>query len=137
MLVFDVLVFLFIWFSMFLWHELMHCLEAYRQGSQDVYIIPDFPGFSMSMVYNGLIYDKSLISLAGGVYTSVLCFPLALLSDGVWQFSFLTLGWVQLFYGVFEYRYLHVLSSRRYRWGRYVLYVFMVLANLLFWWWIK
>jgi hypothetical protein len=133
----TIFIFLLVWITAFFWHEIMHCLEAYRQGAETCFIVPNFRGLSMHMSYYGDIWDKYLISLAGGLYSSPLCFLCAILSGGIWQFSFLCLGWVQLCFGIFEYLYSWRLSTRMYRWSRYVLYAGVVLLNVGMWWWIK
>jgi len=128
-----ILIFLFVWFTSFLWHELMHCFEAWRQGSTAQYIRPKFNQLHMYMYYDGQVYNKNLISFAGGVYTSPVMFLLMLMSTGVWQFAWFTLGWVQLAYGIFEGFYSHKMPSDVYRVARYWLYFWVVLGCIVFW----
>lgn len=120
-------IFLFLWITMFFWHELCHCFEAWRQNnSVDVFIEPRFSKLSMVMFYDGYVVSPKLVSYAGGVYCSSLCFIVALLmptSFLVW--SFLTLGWVQLSYGILE-----GLDYVKYRYWLY----FYVLSIMLIWW---
>ena len=128
-----ILIFFFVWFTSFLWHELMHCFEAWRQGSQKQFIVPVFDRFHMYMSYDGLVYDKNLISFAGGVYTSFVMFLLMLLSSGFWQFAWFTLGWVQLVYGVFEGFYNHRMPVKDFNMCKYWLYIWTVIGCIVFW----
>jgi hypothetical protein len=112
----------------------MHCLEAWRQGSKKQYIVPKFSSYGMYMYYDGLVYNKNLISFAGGVYTSPVMFLLMLMSTGAWQFAWFTLGWVQLAYGIFEGFYSHKLSCKYFKYCRYSLYIITVIVCILAWW---
>lgn len=126
----QLLIFLFVWFSIFFIHELMHCLEAWRQGAEHVGIYPEFsPVPTMYMQYIGdYIPNPVMVHFAGGVYTSIICFFFAFFTSGIYQFCFLTLGWVQLCYGIFEGFFIGRLSNRMYTIVRYSLYVSVVLV---------
>ena len=142
----GILVFIFLWFTMCaLWHEMMHALEAARQGVTDGCIVPKFKviksifviPYGISFKYWGLPKNKSIISLAGGLYTAILCFLLVPLSSGHWRASFWILGWVQLVYGIYEFKYVSKWNTSKsldkYDCGRYLLYamVTMICISIL------
>ena len=126
--------FLFVWFTSFFIHELMHCYEAYRQGATKYVVVPEFKTLSMKMQYWGNINNKSMINLAGGVYTSPLMFIMALITykyDLLFAYCFLTLGWIHLIYGIFEYKYLRILNHKDYKISRYIIYGIVILVMLI------
>ena len=133
------IIFLWLFITSFLWHELGHCYEAYRQGANDYSIIPDFRKISLRMVYLGKVSSKPLISLAGGLYSGILMFLLGCvclyLHYTLFYIGFFTLSAVQFVYGVFEWRFIHVWgrTSPRYRWGRYSIYLVVSLVMGIFW----
>jgi len=117
------LVFVFVWYTIFLWHEVCHIMATgILRGT--IYVdglglscIPSFPDR-----YN-------VVKLCGGLGASLVSFLLMFMSTMViWQFSFFTLGWVQLVYGCYEgFVKVNVRSIR------YGLYVLVVLFCLVFW----
>ena len=125
-----------------LWHEIMHTFECWRQGCKygDYIILPDFKHLSLHYIYFGDVTNKDQIKLSGGLYTSIICFILSFLVYGHWNYLgwlFVTFGWVQLCYSIFEWRYISKLDDRQYLLGRYVIYVISVLVNLLIWIFVK
>jgi len=112
----------------------MHTLECERQGSQGTFwivfngIIPGMRCSCYSFTGN---LNRDLYLLAGGVYTSIICFILVFLFDGFVSWTFLTLGFVQLAYGFFEYKYIDVMSTNKYTIGRYLIYVIIVFVMML------
>ena len=136
-MILEILLFIFFWFTMCgLWHETMHLLECERQDTASSYMWIEFNPLP-SMHYTW-VDDKNpeLRRLAGGLYTSLVCFTLSILLNPVWNYLgwlFITLGWTQLMYGVFEMKYINTLSSKQYFIGRYFIYVVTVLVNLLIW----
>lgn len=116
------LIFFFVWFTIFLWHEIMHIIATGKLKGT-IYIngltiscIPCFP-------------DRfGLVRIMGGVGASLLSFTLVFLTKGFWAFSFFTLGWVNLCYGIYEY-FIGVNDKGE----RYLLYYCVVLFCLLFW----
>jgi hypothetical protein len=122
-----ILIFVFVWITVNLWHELFHCLEAKRQGASKCRVSVNW--FGMTYSYSGSVNNTTQIRLAGGVYSSVLCFLLVFfVSTPSWAFSFWTLGWVQLFYGLYE-----GYVGCKYR---YVLYAVVVCVCIVWWWFI-
>jgi len=132
-MIINALIFISICLSSFVWHEVMHGVEAYRQGCRNIKVNLDFKRLSMNVDY---WYcgdrDERLINLAGGTYTSFPLFILTFLSDGIWQASLLTAGWIQLLYSVFEAKYINRLSRKWYRIGRYSLYASVIALMPLF-----
>lgn len=117
--------FVFLWFSSFFLHEVCHGVEVYRQCGGRVWVEVDFQRLSMLVSWGKDIYSPRLVWLAGGVYCSLVLFLLAVLNTGFFCWVFLTLGWVQLCYGLYEWRY-----KIKYR---YVIYVVVVLVMVVFW----
>jgi len=134
MLITDTVIFLFLFVTSFIWHELFHSFEVYHQNHSSAYsVYYDFKKLSMYTTYS-YVKDVDLMRLAGGVYTGLLFFVITLLpiSTSIYQFSFLCIGWVQLIYGYAEYYYHGNLGQR----DRWVLYGVTILANLLIWGWL-
>ena len=133
------IIFLWLFITSFLWHELGHCYEAYRQGANDYSIIPDFRKLSLRMVYIGKVSDKPLISLAGGLYSGILMLIMGIvclyLRYTLFYISLFTLVVVQFVYGVFEWRFIHRWgrTSRKYVWGRYSIYLVVILVMGIIW----
>ena len=49
------------------------------------------------------IYDYTLFDMGGGILSSSICFILFFLSQDIqFQYAFFTMGWIQLFYGLYE-----------------------------------
>ena len=126
-------VFLFCYIALFLWHELMHAFEAFRQGCPLPKITPDFKGLTMYTTLGdcSVEINDDMFALSGGIYTSIVAFILTFFSSGFWQWTFLTLGWLQLLYGIFEYRYGGRLSSKLYKIGRYSIYIGVIIFCII------
>jgi hypothetical protein len=72
-----------------------------------------------------LYKDETLCSFAGGIYTSIIMFIMAFCSVGFWQWSFLTMGYVHLFYGLYE-----GFVGVKYR---YLIYITVIVIMLIIW----
>ena len=120
------LIFIFVWFTMCgLWHELMHALECKRQHCTDILIHIRFTLIpSMYYTHTGG-YNDTLKYLSGGIYTSILSFIMVFLTTGFWQWCFLTIGFVQFFYGLYEGFY-----GVKYR---YLIYIAVIIVMMLIW----
>jgi hypothetical protein len=92
----SVFIFIFVWVSSFLIHELMHIAgQGHLKGK--IYV----NGLGMKVIADPLIYPK-WFHYSGGILTSIVMFIMVTLSYGWWAWCFLTLGWVQLCYGLYE-----------------------------------
>ena len=130
----DIVVFLVVWCGGFFLHEVMHVLECYRQGGSGWFYFTwthirwihwkkyhlKIPGlmYSCSGIVDDKIFDK--VRLAGGLYSGIVLCLLGMFSmeySGGLEFSLMTVGVVNILYGVYEKRYL-----RDYPRGRFVLY---------------
>ena len=132
----EVLLFIFFWFTMCgLWHETMHLLECKRQKIVSSYMWIDFdPLPSLHYTHVGVPDNHDLLMLSGGLYTSILCFVLSLIFVNIYWFLgwvFLTLGWVQFVYGIFEMLFITKTSSWKYFIYRYMIYSSIVLLSFL------
>ena len=107
------LLFLFIWVSSFLWHELTHIISTGKlQGQINI---------------NGLSMTASPATLWGGGIITGLIFVTAgclmwLMQVPKVGYLFITCGVVNIFYGVFETYCLGRISAKRYLYGRYLVY---------------
>jgi len=130
LLIKTILVFLFLWVTSFLWHELMHLKHRGLGGKG----IIDVDVFSMSALID--YKATSLFYLAGGLYTGII-FILAgfLVSDLVWMWCLFTVGVVNLVYGFFEMHFLPKWgNSSRYQWNRYLLYCMVTIICIIIGW---
>lgn len=132
-MIFEISFFIALWFGSFFLHEVMHNFAAWIKGSEDFCIIPDFANLSMTAHYYDYVKDPILISYAGGVFTSFFMFGLSFSSTGVLSFLCLTMGWIQLCYGIAEGYFSRKLSSKTFRRLRYGLYI-SILFIMSVWW---
>jgi hypothetical protein len=93
----NILVFIFVFVSSFLIHELMHIKSqgllmggTIRVTKYGMYVTAD------------KVNNKELFFYGGGILTSIIMFILVFLSNNWWRWSFLTMGILQLFYGMYE-----------------------------------
>lgn len=113
-------IFIFVWVTSFLLHEMMHIKSQGPNGNIDVW------KYGMTCTVEKMTRPQ-LFYYAGGIFTSPIMFICALLSAGWWSWSFLTLGLVQLFYGIYE-GYNHGNVSKR-----YYIYGSVVIVMLILW----
>ena len=74
-------------------------------------------------------YNVELYHYAGGVYTSVAMFVMAALdATSIFALGFITMGWVQLVYGIYEGYTIHNI-----KWQRYLIYISVILINVVVW----
>jgi hypothetical protein len=128
MIIFDVVIFAFIFYISFLLHESMHSLEAYRQTGCLNSIIIDWKKGSMSMAEDCKSPNDEMVYLSGGVYSSIILFLLSMMSTGIFQFSFYSTGLMNLIYGIYEWKCKH--NDRKIRW---LIYSLCVILSLLLW----
>jgi hypothetical protein len=144
-MIFELAHIIVIWILVFLLHEYMHCLEAWSQGADKSRIIIDLKNFSMysEHVFNNEDIDDNNrgwnssygdIYLSGGLYTSLVCFLLVFILGGWMGYYFFMLGWLQLVYGFFEWKY-H--NRDWFRLGRYCLYALVIAILLNIYWMVK
>ena len=129
-------VFLFTWIISFLAHEFFHIKARLIQGYNDTGNIQVYK-YSMS-AYRDNVTNDSWFFLAGGLLSGVLFIFMGFFcSDKVWMVSFFTAGAVNICYGFFEMFFLPRWGdSRKYRIGRYSIYitVSLILLVCLLWW---
>jgi hypothetical protein len=127
----EILIGMFVWFTIFQWHELMHALAGHFVGVKEHYIRPVFkPIPTMKYQYYGKIKNKEIISLSGGTLSSMIAFGCSILSTGVWQFAFFLLGWINLIYGIYEWKYIREMNPKQYTQGRYIIYLIITIIIL-------
>lgn len=129
-----ILIYLSVWVLSFLFHELMHCWEAHKQGATNTHINVLISKLSMTTNWSGKIQDYYRIKIAGGLYTSFLMMLLSTLSwfygGRLFTISFMSIGFVQLVYSFYEMNYLHEIPRKKYDLGRYALYLITVSISL-------
>ena len=112
-------IFMMVYVCSFLLHELMHIAsQGHLKGRIRV------NGLGMTVGADTCPYPK-WFRYGGGILTAFIMFICVFLSDGFWQWSFLTLGWVQLCYGIYE----GAVGSKY----RYYIYGTIIVIMLLIW----
>lgn len=80
------------------------------------------------------VWDNDLYSLSGGVFSAIVCFILMFITTDIeLVFSFFTVGWIQLVYGIFEWSCDYTGFDINYRYG---IYLTVFLVCVLYWWWL-
>lgn len=118
------LLFLFVWVSSFLWHELMHLAKNAFNGM----IIVE--GYSMesrpACLWAGGILSGAIFSIVGGL--------IWFLGAPAVGYLFLICGVVNLVYGVFETVFLQAWGNNQdYKLGRYSIYIGVTGTMVLLW----
>jgi len=113
--------FLLVFVTIFLWHELMHI------KSQGILMTGTIWVHKLGMTVSAdTIHNERLHKLGGGILSSIVSFLAYFLSsDPQFQFSFFTLGWVNLCYGLYE-----GYSGVKYR---YYIYAITILLCSIYW----
>jgi len=134
----------------------MHGIEHIRQGGTGYrikftwYKIGILPIPSMYILFEGEHKNRSMVLLAGGLYTSVLLFVTAFLfyfsiimhtseTQGKWiadyeiLYALLLNGVVQWFYGYYEMIFLDKVEHKSYMLGHYVVYVVVITVFTVGW----
>ena len=118
--------FIYVFFTAFLLHEVMHNFEAFRQNRYvDTYFKVDFRRLTMTAWYDGYIENPDNISYTGGLYCSLIMCAMVFFTEQAWQWSFLTMGYVQLAYGICE-----GLGYKKYR---YIIYITIIGVMMALW----
>lgn len=131
-----------IWVMSWITHELMHALECKRQGAGEATIYYYFYGGwipALQYKYMGIIENKKLVNLAGGLYTGILLLIIGLYAgytptqyDLNIEAAFIIIGVLQLVYGLFEWKYLGVLRHDLYMKRHYQLYAAILIIMIIF-----
>lgn len=124
-----VLVFAFLWVCSFLLHELMHIKGGGLRNTGMIFV----GKFDMAASLYSQKHDDWFY-LSGGFLTGIVFAVASMLTvDVLWRFSLLTIGLVQVIYGGFELLFLRRWggSSKRYLYGRYLIYFGVTLFMLL------
>lgn len=133
--------FLIAWIMLWITHELMHCIEYYRQGVDYATIKLEFwRGWipTMRVNYSGILTNKKLADLSGGLYCGILSLTLGLyaaytpsMDDLNIEAAFIIIGVLQLIYGLFEMKYLSSIPLHTYMKWHYVLYAAVLIPMIL------
>lgn len=116
-----IIVFLFVWITSFLLHELCHIKSQGIKNTGTINI------YRYSMTANCPIINEVWFYFSGGILTCLVMFLLSILSTGWWCWCFLTLGWVHLCYGLYEGTNMGNITYR------YLVYLLVLLVMFILW----
>ena len=120
------------------WHEFCHCLEYFRQGSTECKI--DVYKSTMRVTGN---YDDNhtAVAYAGGIYSGITFLGLglfAMYTPTLWdtwlEYFGITLGAMQIFYGIFEGNFLEKWYGNWKYNLRYLIYIGTILGGTILYW---
>ena len=121
-------IFFFVWVTGFLWHELLHIKNRYpfmQTGTIFVHRL----GFTC--IGDEITNISRWFFLAGGLLTGIVFLIVGILClDTIWRNCLIWCGFLNLCYGVFEYKYLGTLNNHQYVVGRYTLYFVVLLLQV-------
>jgi hypothetical protein len=117
----NILIFIFIFYTSFKLHETLHIKGQGFFNTGKIFV----GKWWGETVGADKVKNVEWFKLSGGVLTSLVMFILCFCSIGFWQWSFLTLGFVQLAYGIYEGFY-----GVKYR---YAIYISMTVVMLIIW----
>lgn len=122
----------------FLLHEFSHLMAGFFQGATEGHIrVYQYKGIPSFYAYCNKVTNKNQYNLAGGLYSGlifILMGCMALLEHApTFYIPLLSFGVLQCVYGVYEWKYLPVLSKARYMKYHYWLYGIVLFSELLFW----
>lgn len=129
----GILIFVYIWITTNLVHEMMHCFGVFIQGGKDAKMFVNFKGMGMYMTYDGdSVANKRLVSYAGGLFTFPIMIIMSLITSGFISIVFLFMGLTQLTYGIFEGLYIRRISQLNYVLGRYAIYTIYIIVMMVY-----
>ena len=119
------LIFVYLFVVTWLLHELFHIKGQGIMKTGDIYV--NELGFTASP-YEA-IRDMLWFKLSGGILASIVCFLVLFLSHpSSFSFGLITMGWMQLCYGVYE-----GLTPQNRELHRYCIYVGVTLFWIILW----
>lgn len=135
-----ILTFLVIWILGFLGHEYCHLIEARRHGKDGWIEIGSYKGIpTFSVYFYGEVPDS--VYYAGGIYSGIIYLLMSLIGMifiYTWGFPFVsslfTVGIVNIFYGMYEGKYINELDTDEYMKYHYILYAICIVACLIIMW---
>lgn len=122
-----IIIFLFVWITSFLLHELCHIKSQGIKNTGNIYI------HKLSMTASCPITNIVWFHYSGGILTCIVMFLMSIFLQGWWCWCYLTLGWVHLCYGIYEGYNMGSVSNR------YMIYILVLLVMLILWsmrWWL-
>jgi len=132
-------IFIYSWFTIFLFHELCHIIEGFRHGADDAEIYIDkywiFPTMRCWSNHNG--HDDA-VAFAGGIYSGIISLIIgiyAALTPTMWdfpfEFSFIVIGSINIVYGIYEGTFLNKLDYDEYMRYHYMIYIVMFIIMVM------
>jgi hypothetical protein len=112
---------LFTFITSFLWHELMHIKSQGITATGKIYV--NKTGMTANCYGT---WNNDLFYYGGGTLTSIIMFTMVFLTKDIWQWTFLTMGWLQLLYGIYEGK-NHKVPYR------YILYLIVIAISVIIW----
>jgi len=123
----NICLFLYVWVSIFLLHEVMHLFEAWRQTGEIGSILVNFNAVTLRAGPRE-VHNMDLFLLAGGLYAGIISIVIGfLIGHPILSFLFYSVGLTNIVYSFFEMKYLGEVPSEYYLCGRYSIY-FCVMA---------
>jgi len=134
-----VVIFLFFWILIFLWHEVCHIIEGFRKGANEGKItIETYKGIPTMNCWSNYYPNGRSVQFAGGLYSGITSLLIGLipwythtLSDFIFEFPLITIGIVNIVYGIYEGIYIHKIPYGEYMKYHYVVYGITILVMTL------
>ena len=139
-IIYSIIAFLLLWVPAFLCHEIMHSLEARRQGCKtriDMWIHKGIPSMRC-IVTEGTLKNKWLFALAGGLYTSIILIIISWITSGIpWLSTAVgTLGIINFIYSLYESTFLHKIPLATYMKYHYFVYAIGIVIGIIMYYYI-
>jgi len=116
------LIFIYVYITSFLIHELMHIKSQGILSEGKITITS-----TGMLAYCNYIKNAKLFYYGGGILSSIIMFILVFLTMDWWQWCYLTMGFLQLSYGMYEG---YTMCDVGYR---YYIYVIVIIIMLIIW----
>ncbi len=92
--------FIFIFITIFLWHELMHIKSQGLKATGTIFVHK----FGFTCITDNT-WNNELRRLAGGLFSSLVSFIMFFATTDIeFRFSFFVVGWINLCYGIAEWK---------------------------------
>lgn len=134
-IIYAILSFLVLWIPAFYLHELMHALEAKRQGCKtkiQVWWHNKIPSMRC-IVTEGTLKNRWLMNLSGGLYSSIILLITSWILTGIpWlSASVGTLAIINFIYSLYECTFLDNIPTSVYMKYHYYVYVVGIIIGII------
>ena len=133
-----IIVFLIFWLWIFTFHEICHILEGFRLGADEGRIyIESYNKIPTMTCWSNYPKDNRSVQYAGGLYSGIVSFLIGLIPyytetlwDFIFEFPLITIGMVNIVYGIYEGIYIHNIPYDKYMKYHYILYIVTILIMI-------